>query len=307
MASHDSAVVQATYNAINSDTKPALARTYSEIYPPGSSFKIITSAGALDSPLGITPLNPVYPVLTELPLPNSGGQALHNFDDEACGGNLTESLVHSCNTTFGAVGLQLGDSFVPAINNCGVGVGAPPLDLPGVVGSVGPKPGTFQSDQPGFAKAAIGQQDVAVTPLEMALAAAGIANGGVIMAPHVVHEIQDSDGATLKTIENKPWKTCITPQNARALTDMMVQVVQRGTGTGAQIPGITVAGKTGTAQSTPNTAPHAWFVAFAPAEQPQYAIAVIVEHGGTNGGDNATGGAIAAPIAKQVLQALLGV
>ena len=141
----------------------------------------------------------------------------------------------------------------------------------------------------------------------MALAAAGIANGGVIMAPHVVHEIQDSDGATVKTIENKPWKTCTTPQNARALTDMMVQVVQRGTGTGAQIPGITVAGKTGTAQSTPGSAPHVWFVAFAPAEAPQYAVSVIVEHGGTNGGDDATGGAIAAPIAKQVLEALLGV
>lgn len=307
MAGHDTQAVQAAFNALSQDpTNPALPRAYREIYPPGSSFKIITSAGALDTGLA-TPFDPFYPVVTQIPLPNSGGQSLSNFGGELCGGNLTESLVHSCNTTFGQIGLDLGNALVPAINNCGVGVGPPPLDLsPGAVGSAGPAAGTFQSDQPGFAKAAIGQQDVAVTPLEMALAAAGIANGGVIMAPHVVHEIQDSDGATVKTIENKPWKTCITPQNARALTDMMVQVVQRGTGTGAQIPGITVAGKTGTAQNA-GTAPHAWFVAFAPAENPRYAISVIVENGGKSGGDDATGGAIAAPIAKQVLEVLLGV
>jgi peptidoglycan glycosyltransferase len=306
MASHDQAVVQATFNEINSGIKPALARTYSEIFPPGSSFKIVTSAGALDTGLA-TPLAPFYPVVQSIPLPGTTDR-LSNFANELCGGNLTESLVHSCNTTFGQVGLDLGNAFVPAINNCGVGVGAPPLDIPGAVGSTGPAPGSFNANPSFFAKDAIGQQDVAVTPLEMALAAAGIANGGVIMAPHVVHEIQDADGKTVKTIENKPWlPTCITPQNALALTDMMVAVVQRGTGTGAQIPGVSVAGKTGTAQSTPGTAPHAWFVAFAPAEQPRYAVAVIVEHGGTNGGDDATGGAIAAPIAKQVLQALLGV
>jgi peptidoglycan glycosyltransferase len=305
LASHDQAVVQATFNAINSGDKPALARTYSEIFPPGSSFKIITSAGALDTRLA-TPHEPIYPFVESIPLPGTTDR-LFNFGGETCGGDLTESLVHSCNTTFGQIGLDLGNAFVPAINNCGVGVGAPPLDIPGAVGSTGPAAGSFDANKSFFAKDAIGQQDVAVTPLEMALAAAGIANGGVIMAPHVAHEIQDADGKTVKTIENKPWKTnCITPQNALALTDMMVQVVQRGTGTAAQIPGVTVAGKTGTAQSTPGTAPHAWFVAFAPAEQPRYAVSVIVEHGGANGGDDATGGAIAAPIAKQVLEALLG-
>jgi peptidoglycan glycosyltransferase len=304
MASHDQAVVQETFNAINSGVKPALARTYSEIFPPGSSFKIITSAGALDTGLA-TPGQPFYPVVESIALPGTTDR-LSNFGGEFCGGNLTESLVHSCNTTFGQVGLDLGNAFVPAINNCGVGVGPPPLDIPGAVGSTGPAAGSYEANRAFFAKDAIGQQDVAVTPLEMALAAAGIANGGVIMAPHVVHEIQDADGQSVKTIDNTPWRTCITPQNAVALTDMMVQVVQRGTGTAAQIPGITVAGKTGTAQTTPGTDPHAWFVAFAPAEAPRYAVSVIVEHGG-NFGSEATGGQVAAPIAKQVLQALLGV
>jgi peptidoglycan glycosyltransferase len=307
LTSHDAQAAQAAFTALTADpNNPALPRAYREIYPPGSSFKVITSSVALDSNLGITPTNPVYPSVQSIPLPNSGGQNLANFDNEVCGGNITESLVNSCNTTFGQIGLDLGNALVPGINNCGVGVGPPPLDVsPGAVGSTGPAAGTFAQDQPGFAKAAIGQQSVAVTPLEMALAAAGIANGGVIMQPHVVHEIQNADGSVAKTIANAPWKTCISPQNARALTDMMVQVVQRGTGTGAQIPGITVAGKTGTAQTVQGAAPHAWFVAFAPAENPQYAVSVLVEHGGKTNDETATGGAIAAPIAGRVLETLL--
>jgi peptidoglycan glycosyltransferase len=305
LAGHDTQAVQAAFNALTNDpSNPALARAYREIYPPGSSFKIVTSTAALDTGVA-TPTQPVYPVLTQLPLPQTAGQSLSNFGGEACGGNLTESLVVSCNTTFGQVGLQLGNAFVPAMQQCGVGVGPPPLDLaPGAVGSLGPAPGTFQQNQPGFAKAAIGQQDVAVTPLEMALVAAGIANNGMIMEPHVVSEIQNLDGATVQTVEPKAWRTCITPENARALTAMMVQVVQRGTGTAAQIPGVTVAGKTGTAQ-TGSGAVHAWFVAFAPAEAPRYAVAVLVENGG-NLGNEATGGQVAAPVAKQVLQTLLG-
>ena len=102
-------------------TKPALPRTYREIYPPGSSFKIITSAAALDTGLA-TPVDPVYPVVDRSRCPQTG-QRVSNFGGEFCGGNLTESLVHSCNTTFGQIGLDLGNAFVPAINNCGVGVG----------------------------------------------------------------------------------------------------------------------------------------------------------------------------------------
>lgn len=310
LATHDAQAAQTAFDALTNDpNKPNLARAYQELYPPGSSFKTVTSAAALDDTRlnpPITPTSPSFPVRTSLPLPQTNGQSLSNFGGEACGGDLTESLVDSCNTTFGQIGLDLGNDLVPAMNNCGVGVGPPPVDLPSAVGSTGPAAGTFQDNMPGFAKAAIGQQDVAVTPIEMALVAAGIANGGVIMQPHVVQEVQNTDGSTAKTIDPAPWKTCITPQNARALTDMMVQVVEHGTGTAAQIPGVTVAGKTGTAQTTPGTAPHAWFVAFAPAENPQYAVSVLVEHGG-NLGNDATGGQVAAPIAAQMLRTLLGV
>jgi peptidoglycan glycosyltransferase len=124
------------------------------------------------------------------------------------------------------------------------------------------------------------------------------------MQPHVVKEIQNTDGKTVRTIDAKPWTTCMSQTTAAALTSMMVDVVNQGTGTAAQIDGVQVAGKTGTAQTTAGENPHAWFIAFAPANAPKYAVAVIVEHGGSFGSE-ATGGHLAAPMAKTVLQNLL--
>jgi peptidoglycan glycosyltransferase len=301
LAVHDSASVQTAFNMINANNGPALQRAYREVYPPGSTFKVVTAAAALDQ--GVATPDRIFPTLTELPLPQSP-TPLQNFDGEACGGSLVESLVQSCNTTFAQLGLDLGDALVPAMQNCGIDTDPTPIDLdPSAARTTGPAAGSFQQDKPGFAKSAIGQQDVAVTPLSMALIAAGIANHGQILEPHVVSEIQNADGKTVKTIQPKVWKTCMTPTTAAALTNMMEQVVQSGTGQAAQIDGVTVAGKTGTAQNS--GAPHAWFIAFAPAETPRYAVAVIVPNGGTNNDPEATGGAVAAPIARQVLQTLL--
>ena len=187
------------------------------------------------------------------------------------------------------------------MDQCGIN-SAPPIDLsPAAVASVGPQVG---ADRPRFALAGIGQGDVFTSPLQMALIAASIGNGGTIMEPHVVKEIQNTDGKIVRTIAAKPWKTCMTPTTANAMTNMMLDVVNKGTGTAAQIDGVEVAGKTGTAQTTAGENPHAWFIAFAPANAPKYAVAVIVEHGGDFGSE-ATGGQLAAPIAKQVLQNLL--
>jgi peptidoglycan glycosyltransferase len=287
---------------------PLLARSYRERYPPGSTFKIVTAAAALDTGAA-TPDTPVFPVLKSLPLPDTNGQTLNNFGGESCGGTLTQSLIQSCNTTFGQLGLTLGDALTTQSAQWGVGLGqpAPPIDLPNPASSVGPAPGSFQQNKPAFAKDAIGQQDIAVTPLEMALIAAGIANGGVIMQPQVVKEIRGANDEVAKTFTPVKWKTGTSAATAAALTQMMLGVVQSGTGTAAQIPGIQVAGKTGTAQNGTPT-PDAWFVGFAPVgaapDQPEYAFAVLVEHGGTLRSE-ATGGAVAAPIAKAVLRALL--
>jgi len=152
-------------------------------------------------------------------------------------------------------------------------------------------------------QSAIGQFDVRATPLQMAMVAAAIANGGTQMKPYLVRQLVAPD---LKIVdETKPsvLRQSVSSQVAAQLTQMMVNVVQHGTGTSAQISGVRVAGKTGTAENAPGAPPHAWFVAFAPASQPRIAIAVVVENGGGN--SDATGGAIAAPIAKAVMQAEL--
>jgi peptidoglycan glycosyltransferase len=281
--------------------KPDLARAYRERYPPGSTFKTVTASVAIEN--GVATPDREFPHISELTLPQTTS-TLHNFGGHTCGGTLAESFRESCNTTFGQLGLDLGDAFVPGMNRFGFN-DVPPIDLiPGAALSTGLHAGSFQDNQPRFALAAIGQDLVAATPLEMCLVAAGLANGGVIMEPHVVKEIRDSQGDLVRTIANREWKTAVSPTTAQAVAAMMVTVVQSGTGQAAQISGVTVAGKTGTAQTDTGN-PHAWFVAFAPAEGPEIAVAVIVEHGG-NAGSEATGGRVAAPIAAAVLRAYLG-
>jgi peptidoglycan glycosyltransferase len=284
-----------------------LPRSYAELFPPGSTFKTVTSISALDAGI-VTPTDPVFPPRAEY-LPPQAGQAIQNFGNSgACGGTLIQAFTVSCNVVFADLGVQLGNDFVPRMANCGVAANdAPPLDLenPSAASSVGPPPGSFDNDKPSFARAGIGQDPVKVTPLEMALVAAGIANGGVIPTPHVVQQITDADGKVIQDYTPAPWKTCTSPATALELTAMMVNVVAQGTGTAAQIPGVTVAGKSGTAQTGIPGAPHAWFVAFAPAEQPRFAVSVIIE-GAEGVNSEQTGGAVAAPIAGTMLQAALG-
>ena len=304
LAGHDTKAVNAYYQLLTANPdKPNLPRAYRELYPPGSTFKTVTTSVGLDD--GVTSPSKVYPFLSELPLPQTTS-TLKNFGGETCGGTLVQSFIVSCNTTFGQIGLDLGDPFVPGMAKFGVG-DIVPLDVaPGSVATFGPVEGTFQNDKPSFAQAAIGQRDVAVTPLQMALVAEAVADKGVIYEPHAAAEIRDSNDKTVRTIGATQWRTAMTPATADAVTSMMVQVVNspNGTGTRARIPGITVAGKTGTAQTTPGAAPHAWFIGFAPAEAPRYAVAVLVEHGG-NLAHEATGGAVAGPIAAAMLKAAL--
>jgi peptidoglycan glycosyltransferase len=302
-ASHNSQTVQDYEKLLRANPdKPDLPRAYRERFPPGSTFKVVTSSVALGT--GRFTPESVFPVLTELDLPQTNN-TLKNFGGESCGGTLARSFQQSCNTTFGQIGLDLANEFVPGMQKFGIG-SAPPLDVsPGAAGSVGPPPGSFQQNQPLFAFAGIGQGDVAVTPLQMALSAAAVANNGQIMQPHVADHITDGDDNTVKTIDPKAWRTAMTPQVASTVTTMMVSVVEGGTGTAARIPGVSVAGKTGTAQVQGAAAPHAWFVGFAPAEDPQVVVAVLVEHGGSVGSE-ATGGRVAAPIAAQMMRMVLG-
>ena len=320
LASHDTQAAGAYFTALNADpTKPALARTWREIFPPGSTFKVVTTGIGLESelnpnspeppgpPYRLTVDNPVYPELKELDLPQTD-RTLSNFGGSTCGGTLAQSFRVSCNTTFAQIGLDLGNTFASGIERFGVGTPAPDTDLrPNVVRSIGPETGTFQQNQPLFAQSAIGQGTVAVTPLEMAMVAQGVANGGVMMVPHVLDHVENTDSEVIRGTSYEPhqYSKAMEPSTATTVRDLMIDVVNNGTGTRAQIPGVQVAGKTGTAQVEGQSA-HAWFIGFAPAEAPRYAIAVLVENGGElSSGDNGTGGRVAAPLAAQVLGGLL--
>ena len=303
LASHDQDAVRQAWTSMNADPqKPLLPQTYRERFFPGSSFKVVTAATALATGTA-TLTQPVYPNLTELPLPNAGGQTLSNFGGERCGGPLPEALRVSCNTAFGQLGLDLGGDKLSAGAEAFGFNKVPPLDLPFGAASSFPPASAFVHDKPALAKSAIGQQDVAATPLEMALVAAGIGNNGVIMTPHVLGDVRDTDGNVVQKYDPKPWLTAVPPGVANSVRDMMVNVVNAGTGTAARIPGVTVAGKTGTAQTGNNTS-HTWFISFAPAEAPRVAVAVIVEN--QPNVSEATGGTVAAPIAQAVMRAALG-
>jgi peptidoglycan glycosyltransferase len=304
LASHDPDVVRNAWDGlINDPDKPLLSNANDQTFPPGSSFKIVTAAAALEN--GIRP-ETTFPNPSSLDLPQTD-EDLDNFGGDHCLGgasqvSLAEALQISCNVTFGEIGLQLGaDRLVEQARRFGFGeeIGS---DIPFAEGNI-PGPETFLDRLPAIAFSAIGQQDVQTNPLHMALIAASIGNDGVMMTPKLVREVRDPTGRVIRGFEPEPFRRVMEEGNAAALTTMMQGVVSGGTGTAAQIPGVTVAGKTGTAQN-PNGNPHAWFVSFAPAEAPLIAVAVVVLNGGDLGSE-ATGGAIAAPIARQVLSAAL--
>jgi penicillin-binding protein A len=305
LAAHDPKAVRAAQKRLVKDrAKPLLSRATQELFPPGSTFKLVTASAALEN--GMHP-DTQFPNPPALQLPNSNA-LLHNFGGEHCLGGIpkltiAQALQVSCNVVFAQIGLRLGaDKLVAQAQAFGFDQDIP-FEVPFAEGSIPPAE-SFKDAESFVATSAIGQQDVRANPLQMALVAAAIANDGVEMVPHLVREIRDADGRIVKTIGPEEFGRPISEKTAVELTDMMVNVVNAGTGIAAQIPGIQVAGKTGTAEDQPNGNPDAWFVSFAPAENPRIVVAVVVLNGGSLGSE-ATGGRVAAPIARAVIEAAL--
>ena len=300
LAAHDLKAVQQARNAYEADPgKPMLPRPYRQRYSPGSTFKVVTASAAIGSRPDLA--TKAYPPKRTLDLRGTS-RDLPNFGGSTCGGTLPDLLRASCNTGFGELGLDLGG---PALRDEALAFGwneRPPLDLPAPATSTFPPLSELRS-QPQVATSAIGQLDVTASPLQMALVASAVANQGTIMAPHVLSRVTDTQGQVVRSAEAKAWKQPMTAPEANRLKDMMVGVVQRGTAGRAAIPGVQVAAKTGTAQTTGDNA-HAWITAFAPADAPRVAVSVIVES--QPGVSEATGGTIAAPIAQAVIRAALG-
>ncbi|CAN5710588.1 D,D-transpeptidase PbpA [soil metagenome] len=297
---YDEAAAAKTFYEASPD-KPLLAKTYREIYAPGSTFKVVTGATGVEAGK-ITPTEPSYPTLTSLDLPQTT-RNLRNFGGESCGGNLFAILEVSCNTSFAQMGLDLGGpTMIQGAEAFGFNQ-VPPFDLPAVASTF---PNVDFKDQlPVLATSAIGQGQVASTPLQMALVAAGIANDGVILEPHVVDEIRDSDNELIRKIEPTQWKRAVSPQTADVMRQAMRGVVASGTATRLQIDGLDVGAKTGTAQFGPASPlqSHAWVIAWAgqPGQVPSIVVAVLVD--GQPGNSEQTGGRVAAPIAKAVIEA----
>ena len=310
LSAQDGEVVRAAWDELNADPdKPLVSRASDELFPPGSTFKLVTASAALENGFGPDSL---WPNPNELDLPLTEA-TIQNFGGVTCSGGsqitLADALRQSCNVVFGEVGLELGAAALAEQARlygftAEPGEDVVPFDIPWVSG-VFPSPETFEQREPAVAISAIGQQDVAANPLQMALVSAAIANGGVLMEPRLVSEVRDPTGRVIAEFGAEEFSQPLSPANAAVLTDMMVAVVDSGTGTAARITGVEVAGKTGTAQHGDGAAPHAWFTSFAPADAPEVAVAVIVLDGG-NLGDEATGGAVAAPIARAVMVAALG-
>ena len=300
--SYDARALEEEWNALSHDeSAPLLDRPLQGLYAPGSSFKVVTAAAGLQNG-AVTPTSMFVDTGTYVVY----GGKVTNYGGEVFGAHDFETaLTQSINTTFGKVGNKLGhERLVAAMQAFGFWQ-APPLPMPpGAVvasgryddeGLLSPE---AEMDPLAVAWAACGQEQVLATPLQMVLVVSSVANGGPVMKPYVVYEVRASDGTVVEQAAPSEWLTAIQPATALSLNEMMQRVVTSGTGTGAAIPGVKVAGKTGTAERGDGTN-LAWFIGFAPADDPRVAVAVTIED------TYSTGGAEAAPLAALVLRAAL--
>ena len=301
LAGHDFQAVAEQSKKLNSDPNtPLINRAIGTTLPPGSTFKLVTATAAIES--GKYDADSMVPGGYQYQLPQSSVK-IGNHDGGNCGGNritMTQALMVSCNVTFLSLADELGTDAM-ADQAEAFGFNATSLeDLPGQAQSRYPR----DMDAPQTAMSGIGQASVTASPLQMAMVAAAIANDGDVMRPYVVDEVRAPNLSVLDRTDPQVLSNAMSSSTAEELTKMMVATVEEGTATPAQIPGMQVAGKTGTAQSTPDRPPYAWFVSFAPADDPQVAVAVMVESSET-AREEIAGGLLGGPIAKAIMQAVI--
>ncbi|MBI2709781.1 MAG: penicillin-binding protein 2 [Actinobacteria bacterium] len=302
LSSNDSAAGQRKLLLDKSPDHPLLPKMYREVFPPGSTFKVVTSSVGLQTGK-VTPAAPVYPQGTSFNI-DFTNRDLANFGGERCGGALFEILRVSCNSAFAAMGSQtIGPPLmVQGAESFGFN-SKPPIDLPAAASSRFPTSFPANQGNGPIARASIGQGDVVATPLQMAMVAAAVANKGQMMVPHVLDRITDKNGKVIRTYQPKVWKTPLAPPNAETMRQAMLGVAASGTATRLQIPGYEVGGKTGTAQIGSDRS-HAWIIGFAgPPGDARVAVAVIIEN--QPGASEFTGGRIAAPVGQQVMAKVL--
>lgn len=285
------------------DGEPIRDRATQELYAPGSTFKTVVAAAALDTGTAMTGTTFADPA--EFDLPGSGA-TISNASNRPCNdgesATLLQAFVRSCNTIFADLAIQVG-----AVD---IGITAEALgfnqeidyewEIPEAVWDTP----TLADDPAALGQSGIGERDVRVTPLHMAMVSAAVANDGVAVSPFSVRRIFDADGATLEEQEMAELGRAMTSETSQTLTQMMERVVTEGTGRQAAVPGVRVAGKTGTATGQGGFS-NPWFIGFAPVENPTIALAVFIE-GSPASGESASGGSLAAPIAAELFEVWLG-
>lgn len=299
LASHDTAAVQEAWSQLNDDPdRPMTNRAIGgDLYPPGSAFKLVVASAALES--GDYTADSVIPGPGTYTLPNSSS-VMNNFSggrQEPCGpddeSTLAEALRQSCNTSFAQLGVAVGeDQLATTAEEFGFGQR---LEIPL---SVTPSSIGTDLDDAQLATTSIGQYEDRVTPLQMAMVAGTFANDGVVMEPQLVQAVRTSDLSTVAELSPKELGQPLSASNASQMRQMMVGVVEDGTGTAAAIDGVEVGGKTGTAEWGEDRAAHSWYVGYGQVDDQKIAVAVVVEEGGY-------GSRTAAPIARDVMEAVI--
>ncbi|HEX6145898.1 MAG TPA: penicillin-binding transpeptidase domain-containing protein, partial [Acidimicrobiia bacterium] len=290
----------AAWEALLADPNgPLLDRATREIYPPGSSFKTVVAAAAIDT--GAAEPNTRFPDPVEFALPgstatisNAGGGVCNNGESIT----LLQAFVVSCNTVFADLSVRLGAEDI-GITAQALGFNTE-IPFPWTVPEAAYPVEALSEDPAALAQSGIGERDVRAAPLHMAMVAGAIANQGVTPTPFLVNRIFDAEGNTVEDFEPTPMGRAMAPATASVLTQMMERVVTEGTGRNAAVPGIRVAGKTGTSMG-PEGLPNPWFIGFAPIEEPSIAVAVLLE-ASSELGESASGGGVAAPIAGDLIQ-----
>jgi len=292
LSSHDPAAIRAYRESLSDDQ--VTNQAISQRYAPGSIFKVVVSAAALATG-DYTPETPI-PAPDVLTLPGTS-TTMENFDGESCNGGadqpLIDALTISCNTAFAQLGIDLGEDAVRDMAEA-FGIDDEPFKMPLPVAAS--KLGDIENDaQLGISS--IGQQDVQLTPMQAAMIASAVANDGTLMKPYLVSQVQAPDLTVIDKTDPEEFGQPVSEDVAGQLTEMMLSVVENGSGRRAQIDGVQVAGKTGTAENSGED--HSWFIGFAPADDPTIAVAVFIRNAGRTGGD------ISAPIARSVIEAHL--
>ena len=298
LTDEDREAAETSWHTLTTDARtPLVQRATSGLYAPGSTFKTVTAATAIQR--GIATPDTVYEDAGSITIDGHTLVEANRPDDSETEWSLRDAFSWSLNVVFAQIGLQIGG---PALADAARSWGwesAIPFDLPSEPSRVFVTPGFLESDL-AVAETAFGQGELLVTPLQMALVAAGVANEGEVMRPYLVQSITAPDGTTLRTVAPQVWRRPIDREVAAQTAALMQNAVELGALGGAYVPGYAIGGKTGTAE-TAGEVPHAWFIGFIgmPGDEPRYAVSVILEAGGG-------GGQVALPIGRDMLVAAMG-